>query len=387
MIILQAIITAGLLLFLINIVLNLVSLKKPPKKGEVTQQPMVSVLIPARNEAESITACLLSLQNQNYRNYEILVLDDNSSDATPALVAGMAKQDNKIQLIAGEPLPEGWSGKPFACQQLARKARGDWYIFTDADTTHNPDMIKDVIGMALELNPSLLSGFPRQVANSPLEKMIIPVMYFLVLSWLPLWLMQRGDSPRPTFVNGQFLLFNKGEFWRIGGYEPVKGRIMEDLFISLEMYKRGGKVVTADLSTDVNCHMYHTLGQMWEGFGKSIYGVASASPLIIPVLGLIVYLFYLAPFLWLPHQLFINPPDYWWPAAALQVGLLMMMRLLVKLRFRESIVSTILHPLGISFFMADAIYVLGRQLFRCGISWKERTYIANSGARDTRSSG
>jgi chlorobactene glucosyltransferase len=383
MVILQVIIAAGLLWFLINVSLNLASLKKPRKHNVLPEPaPLVSVWIPARNEENNIAACLASLEKQTYPNYEVLVLDDNSTDETASVVAGMIKPGGKIRLITGEPLPEGWAGKPFACQQLAGQAGGDWYIFTDADTTHNPEMIKNALSLALELKPSLMSGFPRQIADSFFERIIIPVFYFLIMCWVPLWFLQRRGKSRPTFVIGQFFLFNRDEFWRIGGYEAAKNRIMEDLWMSIEMHNRGGRVITVDLTGEVNCHMYHTVGQMWDGFGKSIFGVARSSPFIIPMLGLIVYLFYLMPFLSLPYQLLVEkPPADWWAVAAVQVALLLVARLLIKMRFRESIFSTILHPLGIGFFIANAIYVLCKQLAGGGIHWKERTYVADSGAR------
>lgn len=204
----QIIVAAGLVIFLINLILNLRSLKKPLPGAKISGPvPFVSVLIPARNEEVNIETCLRSLQAQDYPAFEILVLDDNSTDNTAEIITRLAAKDKRILLINGEPLPEDWAGKPFACYQLAVKARGSWLLFVDADTTHSPDMLSSVIPLAVQLKPSLLSGFPRQLANSLAQKVAIPVLYFVIMSWLPLWWLQRDRVAKPSLAIGQFLLF------------------------------------------------------------------------------------------------------------------------------------------------------------------------------------
>jgi len=128
----QVIITAGLVGFMINLILNLRCLKTPRVDSKVPEPaPLVSILVPARDEEVNIGACLESLQKQDYPNYEVLVLDDNSVDRTAGIVSQIAAEDNRIQLIRGEPLAENWAGKPFACYQLAQKSRGSWLLFVD----------------------------------------------------------------------------------------------------------------------------------------------------------------------------------------------------------------------------------------------------------------
>src|SRR3989304_5012529 len=126
----QIIIGAGLALFLVNLAINLKSLKNPDGRRRIPDPaPLVSVMVPARDEEDNIRACLESLQKQDYPNYEVLVLDDNSTDNTAAVVRGIAAGDSRIRLLTGEPLPGDWAGKPFACYQLAREARGGWLPF------------------------------------------------------------------------------------------------------------------------------------------------------------------------------------------------------------------------------------------------------------------
>ena len=377
----QLIVAVGLVSFVLNLVLNLRSLKKPRQDSKIPEPPpFISVLIPARNEELNIEACLESLQRQDYPNFEILVLDDGSSDNTANIVARIAAKDNRIQLIRGAPLPEEWAGKPYACYQLAQRARGSWLLFVDADTTHAPHMLRSVLGLALDLRPSLLSGFPRQLATSLPQKVAIPVLYFVILSWLPLWWLQRSKKPKPSLAIGQFLLFPTEEYWRIGGHRAVRSRILEDVWLGIEINRRGGRHVAVDLSPVVSCHMYQNPGAMWEGFIKWVYSVASLSPAALVGLMVTGYVFFLAPFYWLWNGLFVASASTAWQAIVIfQVATILGMRWLVDNYFKESIISTLLHPLGFSFLFLASLYAGTRRVVGAGVHWKKRLYSRESG--------
>lgn len=369
-----------LVIVTLNLIFNLRSLKIPSDKSKIpVNTPRVSILIPARNEATNIGICLESLRNQDYPDYEILVLDDNSSDNTADIVNAIVNKDKKVKLIQGKPLPKGWAGKTYACHQLAKNATGKWIIFTDADTKHEPNMIRSVLAIALKYNTSLLSGFPRQITDSFSQKITVPVFNFIVMSWMPLWWLHKGKKPRPSFANGQFLMFPANEYWRIGGHEAVKSRILEDVWMGAEVYKKGGRVLAVDLSPVVQCHMYRSFGAMWHGFAKSIY--AFTSPILIMlILGLFGYILYLGPFYSLFSQIIFRPEAIsWWYLVILEITLIIFMRLLMYSHFKESLYSTIFHPIGFGFFFFNAVYVFIRRLIGLGIGWKERLYKPESG--------
>jgi len=376
----QIIIATGLVGFLLNLILNLRSLKKPLPNSKIPEPaPFISVLVPARNEELNIRTCLESLQKQNYPNFEILVLDDNSSDNTADIVSQMAAGDSRIQLISGAPLPKSWAGKPFACYQLAQQASGSWLLFVDADTTHEPHMLRSVLAMALKCKSSLLSGFPRQLANSLPQRVAIPVLYFVILSWLPLWWLQRSKEPKPSLAIGQFLLFPREEYWRIGGHEAVKSRIIEDVWLGVEIVRHGGRHLAVDLSSVVSCHMYHNLGAMWEGFLKWMYSVASLSPAALIGLMAAGYFFFLAPFYWLWNDLFVaRVPTEWHNIVIFQVAVILFMRWLLGNHFKESLISTLLHPLGFSFLFVASLYASSRRMVGSGVRWKQRLYSRDS---------
>ena len=379
----QIIIAVGLIVCTLNIVFNLRALRTPKSNSKIPDPaPFVSVLIPARNEETNIETCLKSLQKQDYPNFEILVLDDNSTDSTADIVRRIATTDSRIQLIRGEQLPEGWAGKPFACQQLAERANGSWLMFVDADTIHASHMIRSVLALALELDTSLLSGFPRQLAVSLPQKVGIPVLYFIIMSWLPLWWTQRSKKPKPSLAIGQFLLFRKEEYWQIGGHKAVKDKILEDVWLGVEINRHGGRHVAINLSSLVWCNMYRNVGAMWEGFVKWMYSVSALSPAALVGLMIAGYFFFLAPFYWLCNDLFLlAAPADWRFVVIFQIAIIIFMRWLVDSYFKEPIVSAILHPLGFSFLFASALYAGSRQVIGKGVQWKDRLYGATSGVK------
>jgi chlorobactene glucosyltransferase len=372
----QIVIATILALILINLILNLRSLRVPDKNSKIPRPaPLISVLIPARNEEKNIRTCLESLQKQDYPNYEILVLDDNSTDNTAAIVNEMAAKDSRIQLYFGEPLPEEWAGKPFACHQLAQKAKGAWLLFVDADTIHAPEMLHSTLALAMELNTSLLSGFPRQLATSLPQRIVIPVFYFILLGWAPLWWLHRSRKPMPSIAIGQFFFFTKDEYWRIGGHNAVKSRIVEDIWMGMEVARHGGRHVAVDLSSTVSCKMYDDMGEVWRGLGKSIYSIAAMAPLGLAALIGIAYYLYVAPFFWLWSGFFPgSEPLLWRGVVVLQIVMMLLMRWLVDNRFRGPAISVCFHPIGMLFYVVDVIYSELRWLMGAGISWKERFY-------------
>ena len=376
----QVIIAAGLVSFMLNLILNLRSLKMPPSDSKIPEPaPFISVLIPARDEEANIEACLASLQKQDYPNFEVLVLDDNSSDNTANIVNRIATTNNRVRLLRGEPLPGGWAGKPFACYQLAKKARGSWLLFVDADTTHAPHMLRGMLALALRLKPSLLSGFSRQIATSLAQKVAIPVLHFVILSWLPLWWLQRSKDLKPSLAIGQFLLFPRDEYWRIGGHKAVRSRILEDVWLGVEVNRHGGRHVTVDLSPVVSCHMYQSVGAMWEGFVKWIYSVAAISPAALAGLIVAGYAFFLAPFYWLWNELFVvTAPTDWRAIIIFQVATIFVMRWVVDNHFKGSVVSTLLHPVGFSYLFLAGLYAGSRRVVGAGVRWKKRLYSKES---------
>lgn len=381
----QLLILLGLLIFFLNFVLNLLLLKRPSKKIILPEDlPLVSVMVPARNEKENIESCLCSLLQQDYPNFEVLALDDSSTDGTFDVMQHLATTDRRLRIFKGKPLPPGWAGKCYACHQLAQEARGEWLLFADADTICQPWAIRSTLAIAQKYNLSLLSGFPRQKLTGISSNIVIPILfYFIIMSWFPLWWFHRSPGTRPTLPIGQFMLFKKQEYYRIGGHELVRSRIMEDVWFGIEMGRHGGRCMSVDLSRTVETNAYTDISDMTEGCLKWFQSVAILSPVALIGFFLAAFIFYLQPFYYgLQILSLINISKEAWSdwmlVVLLQISLILLMRLIADVFFRNHPTSFLFHPLGMAFLVLSVFYAFIRRLAGAGVAWKERVYQAIS---------
>jgi chlorobactene glucosyltransferase len=376
----QLIIAVLLGLCFINLLLNIIHIRRLSKTKSILKWPKVSILLPARNEEKRIKACLESLAKQDYPDFEVLVLN-NSDDNTWEVAHEIAQRYPVIKVVQGLPQPSDWAGKNFACHQLSKLATGEWLLFVDADTTHEPGMLKGAISLAVKNNASLLSGFPHQITTSFAQSVIVPAFSFILFSWVPFWLPVKDNREKPNFAIGQFMLFPRKEYDRIGGHELIKNRLLDDVWLAIETGKAGGKVVTADLSRIVSCHMYESISDMWNGFGKSIYSVIAISPIGIFLamsLGVCLWVF---PFLNLWNQW-----NTQWMGGTLlsfiliiQVTLILITRLITDVQMSASWYSTLFHPIGILFYVVEVIFMSVRRIAGGGVKWKDCVYNSDSG--------
>jgi chlorobactene glucosyltransferase len=184
---------------------------------DLRELPKVSILVPARNEEANIEACIRSLLAQNYPDFEVLVLDDESEDRTFSLVAELSGADSQLRVFRGKPLPEGWLGKSWACAQLAGFARGKLLLFTDADTVHEPDTAASAVAALQSERADLLAVWPRLMAESLGEKLLVPLIPWSVFSILSLAVAHRLRFPALSAAIGQYLLFRRAAYFDIGG--------------------------------------------------------------------------------------------------------------------------------------------------------------------------
>ena len=237
-------------------------------RDSLTGIPFVSVLIPARNEERSIGPCLDSLISQAYPSFEVLVLDDGSDDRTADIVRGCCARSDPIRLIPGEPLPDGWYGKAFACDQLGGQAQGDILIFTDADTVHAPTMIRAVIG-AIATGADVVTAFPEQAMGSISERLAVSFMLFTVWAFLPVGRVWSDPSPRFAAANGQLLACTRAAYTRVGGHAAVRRSILDDVDLARRAKQLGLHVRLTDGVGTVRTRMYRGFAEVWRGFSKN----------------------------------------------------------------------------------------------------------------------
>ena len=264
--------------------------------SEIFDGPMVSVLIPARNEDHNIESCIRSLQKQIYKNYEILVLDDNSTDHTLEILNRLAADDSRIRILNGKPLPSDWYGKPFALHQLTQQAKGEIFIFTDADTFHTPTSIAWAVTNMEGLKADMISGYIGQIFKSFGEIITVPLMYFLTGFVIPLFLNRFVKVTWFSAAIGQFIAIRRSVFEATGGCEPFKKKTSEDIYMSRHIKRNGYNVRFLNICEHVKCRMYKGYRAAVEGIGKNIFDFLGKSTVLLFFIVLMIFLFLFFPF-------------------------------------------------------------------------------------------
>jgi glycosyltransferase involved in cell wall biosynthesis len=234
----------------------------------LASQPLISVLIPARDEAQRIGACLSGLADQSYRNFELLVIDDHSTDATSAIVRSYAARLPALQVAPSAALPDGWAGKCWACWQAADRASGDWLLFLDADVVPQPQLLAALVAHAESRSLDLLTLMPFQQLGSLAERVVMPAFFALLYALYPL---DRVGDPRSpiAFANGPCLLIRREVYFAVGGHRAVRASILEDTELG-RIVKSGGYRLQAAAGPDlIAARMYAGWPSLAEGLGKN----------------------------------------------------------------------------------------------------------------------
>jgi chlorobactene glucosyltransferase len=234
---------------------------------------MVSVLVPARNEERNITSCVQSLLAQDYPCFEVLVLDDQSSDGTREILKRITATRPELQVLDGKPPPGNVVGKNWACSQLALQARGELLLFTDADTSHRPDMLRAIVTALTGERADLLTGFPRQVVQSWGERLLVPFFSWVLLSFIPLILGYRLQLPALSSAVGQLMLFRRDAYLSIGGHESVSDSVVDDMSLVRRIKSARLRWRVVHIADLVSCRMYHSDQEAIEGFTKNLFAV------------------------------------------------------------------------------------------------------------------
>lgn len=232
--------------------------------------PMLSIIVPARNEERQIETCVRSLLAQRHANLEVLVVDDQSEDATHAIIERLQRDDTRLRCIVGAPLPEGWVGKPWALAQGAQASRGDWMLFTDADTVHDPDAAGSALVHAVRHHLDALSLLTEQEMIGPSERIFLPsILWIIAFAVGAIEDVNNPAKPNAIF-NGQFVLMSRGCYEAFGGYAVLKNEIAEDLELA-RLLKQDGRFRTALLGANalVRTRMYRSFAELWRGFVKN----------------------------------------------------------------------------------------------------------------------
>lgn len=235
--------------------------------------PRVSVLLPARNEEANISLCVRSLLAQQYPDFQVIVLDDDSRDETWQVLARLATEDSGLQVLKGKSLPHGWIGKNWACHQLAQAADGELFLFTDADRRHHPYTLRDAVAALIAEEADLVTAFPQEEVVSWAERLIIPVAPWCMLCFLPLGLAYKLRAPFLSATIGQFMLFRRRAYEQIGGHAAVMHHVLDDLALGRRTKADGLCWRLLDGRMRIGCRMYENFRQVYEGVNKNFFAV------------------------------------------------------------------------------------------------------------------
>lgn len=341
--------------------------------------PLISVIIPARNEARNIRRCMQALLNQTYPNYEIIVVDDRSTDATSQILAELTGGDSRLKVIHGSELPPGWAGKPHALVQGLAAARGEWLCFMDADTFAMPALLWSTYRLALQYQADMFSILTDQELGSFWERTILPLVFMGLSFGFPAG--RVNDPTKPDAIsNGQFILIKRSVYEHIGGHTSVKDRVDEDKAIAIIVKRAGFHLVLADGRKVASTRMYTSLPEMWEGWTKNIYlGLLDKLWLLLfgAILGLMVS--FVLP-IWLLGGLVYLATGGGMTAAAVAVeaivlwGYLIWKRLQACRAFGISASYAFTFPLGALIFTAMMVASAYNVISGRGVIWKGRRY-------------
>jgi chlorobactene glucosyltransferase len=332
-----------------------------------TTGPLVSVIIPARNEARNIEQCVRSIRAATYSAIEVIVVDDRSTDGTGDVVERLG-----VRLVRGAELPAGWFGKQWALVQGYRVARGALLLFADADTKHEPELIARAVGALTAERVDLFSVIPRQEMVTFWERLIQPHVFVALGARVgDLRRVNRTRTEWNAIANGQFLLVTRESYEAVGTHEAVKHSVADDLMLA-QTYVRHGRDVFLALAVEyMQTRMYGSLREILEGWTKNL---ALGAPLMAPPVPWIRALF---PYvMWMPALLWVGPPIAWvafgWDFAAIATVASLITWIGIYAGERAPLRYALLYPLG----AAMVAFIMIRSAWRGGskVEWRGRTY-------------
>ena len=339
---------------------NFLSNPKLPRIGK-HYEDKISILIPARNEADNILILLQSIYDQDYKNYEVVILDDNSTDNTYKLCETFAQRHPSFKVIKGKALPADWLGKNYACYQLAEQATGAYYLFLDADEQVYRGLFNSAIHRMNLRNLSLLSLFTNQDMRTLGEKMVVPLMHYILLNLLPLRLVYLVKSAAVAAASGQFMLFNAEDYKKYQWHQLAKNKVVEDVVIMklVKASKLNGEALLANGM--ISCRMYKGYNEAIDGFGKNFLAAFSYN-----IIGFLIYLLLViggpAVVIMTMNLNFI----------AMMIGLVALTRIMISLTAgQNALLNLFLHPIQMLSLLLIGFTSIQKHLTKTTV-WKGR---------------
>jgi chlorobactene glucosyltransferase len=338
--------------------------------------PMVSIIVPARNEEKNIERCVLSLLAQDYPRFEVIVVDDCSEDETGSILARLGNSDSRLKVIRGKPLPEGWMGKAHALNQGYSSAKGDWLLFTDADTFHEPYLLSRVMGVALASPASLVTAVGEQAVPG----FGVALISLAAFSYIFMVSDRKGFSDsksRQSLVNGQYVLMTREAYEAVGTHEAVREYSSTDVSLGYLTKLKGFFTLGIDAGEALKTTMYSSMAEAYRGWSRSLVNgiwtvlgpIRGSLTLLLLTLGLLF--FWVVPWLtWLGGVDTNN--DAQALVGSMQILAVFSVLWLKSGKFFKAVLDLLLMPVSFVFFVAMVGTGLTGACFRRGTVWKGR---------------
>ncbi len=305
----------------------------------------------------------------------MVVMDDCSTDGTAAIVEYVAEREIRVRLEHAPPLAAGWNGKQHACWALAHAAKGELLCFVDADVRLAPEALARMAAFLVEGDAALVSGFPREITVTWMEWLLLPLIHFVLLGFLPITGMRKGTDPAFAAGCGQFMMVRREAYFAAGGHAAIRRTMHDGLLLPKLLRQHGYRTDLADLTSLATCRMYSNARQVWQGLAKNATEGIAAPVRILPI-SLLLILGQVMPFamtgwLWLRGGASVAVTVY----VLVAIAGAWLPRILAAVRFKQDWRGALLHPVGIVMLLAVQWYALGRKLLGGAVRWKERSYV------------
>lgn len=364
--IISSIVAAGLLIIPTWNLLVARKLQAPKSTPSASQSPKISIIIPMRNEEKNVIETIPKLLNQDYQNYELILINDNSDDQTYEICDNLRKKypNQKVKIINGKLLKHGWVGKQWAMFQGQKHATGELLLFLDADVHLKSNALSALVQEFQNAKTDMLSTWPTQEMQTLGEKLTVPIVSWGLTNVYSFALLQSTKFKNYAMANGQCILIKNRVYQKVGTHEKVKDSILDDVSLAKEVKANGFKLSLTQGNSFVQTRMYHNLSEAFEGFSRSFYKGAKINPILFLPALLAIYLLYLISFIGPLFNIKILP---------LTIAVVIS-RIISSIITRENILTnTILFPLQITFFTILGTISFYKSVFTV-VVWKGRGY-------------
>lgn len=340
----------------------------------LTDPPSLSVLIPARNEATQIEAAVRAACAQTGAAPDVVVLDDGSTDGTAEILSRLVDELPALRVVRGAPLPVGWAGKAWACWQLGSEhARHEWLLFADSDVRLAPDAAARALAVARAARADFVSGFPRQLTPTVGEALLVPLVYLVLVSYLPMALVRRLAVPSLSAGCGQLMLVRRAAYLAADGHRAVRGTLHDGIKLARHMKATGHPIALFDARDIATCRMYEGFHAAWGGFSRNAYEALGSPGTLSAMIALNGGLFVL-PFLALPASLLsggISPTAAVW---GLAVAAVLALRARIAARFGSPLWTVLATPVAVTLMIALQLHSYLSHCTGRPVVWRARTY-------------